>query len=152
MACLGMADLSHREARVLAVLAYHDGPGGCSPSLDRIAAECGMLRGRVAETLAALCVKGRLERTPGRSKGRGKGREPNRYRVDYKVPETRDCATELQRPGNRPLQRPGFPGREPEGNRKEEARDADNCRTPQLCTFDGKGCCVACGRDFSTED
>lgn len=151
---LGMRDLTHREARVLACIAFHDGPpDGACPSLDRIADECGMLRGRVAETIAALCRSGRLVRVPGKGRGRGQGRKSNRYHVIYSDPETRDGVTALQRPGNRALQRPGNPGREPEGAGRrgsEGEMDLDplwKCRAGGGCSWIGsdRETCPLCG-------
>ena len=124
LACLSMRDLTHREARVLACVAYHDGPGGAFPSLERIAEEAGMLRGRVVETLATLRRKGRLKSTPGKGKGRGKGREPSRYEVNYGDPEIRAGASDLHLPGKQALQRPGFPGWEQEEHGGESGAGA----------------------------
>ena len=76
LSVLGMRDLTHREARVLACIAYHDGPGGAFPSLDTLAEEAGMLRGRVAETIAALGRKGRLVRNPGKGRGAERAASP----------------------------------------------------------------------------
>ena len=122
---LGMADLTHREARVLTCIAYHDGPGGAFPSLDTLAEECGMLRGRVAETIAALGRKGRLVRTPGRGRGKGRGRETSRYAVIYSVPETRDFVTGLQRPGNRGFTASRKPGTGTGREQEERGGESD---------------------------
>ena len=107
---LGMRDLSHREARVLACIAFHDGPRGAWPSLERIASEAGMLRGRVVEAIAALCGKGRLVRVHGR--------HSNQYRVVYgdpvTGPETRASEGDSHWPGNRGSHWPGNPGGEQE--------------------------------------
>ena len=75
MVVLAMS-LFHRQARVLAVLAFHDGPGGASPSLARIAREAGLKhRARVAETVAELEDIGVLKRR--------RGKHANTYEVDY---------------------------------------------------------------------
>ena len=65
MAVLAMP-LSHRQARVLAVIANHDGPGGARPSLASIAREAGLKhRARAAEAVAELEELGVLKRQRG---------------------------------------------------------------------------------------
>ena len=44
LACLGMTDLTPSEAKVLAVIAWHDGNGKAWPSIERIAALAGGMR------------------------------------------------------------------------------------------------------------
>ncbi len=75
MAVLAMP-LSHRQARVLAVIANHDGPGGARPSLARIAREAGLKhRARAAETVAELEGLGVLKRR--------RGKHANTYEIIY---------------------------------------------------------------------
>ena len=96
MAVLAMP-LSHRQARVLAVLAFHDGPGGASPALARIAREAGLKhRARAAETVAELEGLGVLTRR--------RGKHANTYEVDYewhpqcpRKPDTEPAAPQCPR-------------------------------------------------------
>lgn len=75
MAVLAMP-LSHRQARVLAAIAFHDGEGGARPSLARIAREAGLKhRTRAADTVAELEGLGVLKRR--------RGKHANTYEVDY---------------------------------------------------------------------
>ena len=75
MAVLAMP-LSHRQARVLTVLAFHDGSGGANPSLARIAREAGLKhRARAAETVAELEKLGVLTRR--------RGKHANTYEINY---------------------------------------------------------------------
>ena len=68
--------LSHRQARVLAVIAYHDGPGGARPSLAKIACEAGLKhRARASETVGELVDLGVLKRRHGK--------HANTYEVIY---------------------------------------------------------------------
>lgn len=61
LAVQGMCELTHAERTVLSVIAWHDGRGGCWPSLERIAELAGgMHRSTVVEHRAELRRKGRL--------------------------------------------------------------------------------------------
>ena len=44
LAVLGMDDLTPTEIIVLTALSYHDGPGGCRPSIERLGGILGMNR------------------------------------------------------------------------------------------------------------
>lgn len=126
MAVLAMP-LSHRQARVLAVIANHDGPGGARPSLARIAREAGLKhRARAAETVAELENLGVLERQ--------RGKHANTYKVIYawrpQCPGTPDsetatpqCPVKPDSVGDAPIRHSvrdsrttvsAFPGHEPE--------------------------------------
>lgn len=66
MRCLSFPELTGNEVRVLAALAFHDGPGGCFPSDAAIALESGVrLRGSVVAARMGLRRKGRLRWTHG---------------------------------------------------------------------------------------
>ena len=77
MVCLKMA-LDHARARVLAVLAFHDGPGGASPSAATLADGASMTRSAVFKHLAALESLGVLIRR--------KGKTTNSYAINYAWP------------------------------------------------------------------
>ena len=151
---LGMRDLTHREARVLAVLAFHDGPAGAFPSVAALASESGMHRSRVFETLAELEAKGRLVRHAGRGRGRGWGRASSRYTIRYNVPETRDAVLPLQRPGFTVTAsrvsgtRKGSKGKE-EGQEAAGKRGSDGCKAGLDCPWLGRERerCPHCGAD-----
>ena len=57
-----MPDLTYRERIVLAELAAYDGPNGSFPSISRLAADLGMSRTAVNQSIAALQEKARLKR------------------------------------------------------------------------------------------
>ena len=79
LACLSKPGLTGREARVLAVLAYHDGRGGCWPSDDTIARGAGVgPRSSVAKARQGLRRKGWLRWTHGQ--------HVNRYEIAYGAP------------------------------------------------------------------
>ena len=80
MACFRMADLHPREQIILAIIAFHDGPGGAWPSLAKLAGEAKIARSTVADVVKSLKRKGRILVTRGRS--------TNRYRVAYFEPFT----------------------------------------------------------------
>ena len=80
MACFRMADLHPREQIILAIIAFHDGPGGAWPSLAKLAGEAKIARSTVADVVKSLKPKGRILVTRGRS--------TNRYRVAYDEPFT----------------------------------------------------------------
>ena len=75
LAIQAMRDLSHAERTVLSVVAWHDGPGGARPSLDRIAALAGMNRFQAGKHLKAIRRMGRIEWSHGR--------HVNEYKVLY---------------------------------------------------------------------
>ena len=79
MRCLGMDDLTPSEQKTLAAIAYHDGPGGCYPSLDRIAELLSLTRFDIARYIKALEKKGRLRR-------RRRPQETSEYEVVYADP------------------------------------------------------------------
>ena len=80
--CLGMADLTDRERKVLALIAYFDGRGGAFPSQQRIGEMAAMPRPTVNEVMQRLRAKGRLrwQRKHGNSRG------SNLYTVAYGAP------------------------------------------------------------------
>ena len=118
MAVLRIRGLTHAEARVLAVIAFHDGPPyGAIPSAARIGRECGGMAARtVLEHIAAMVRKGVLTAI--------KRQRTSRYVVHYAVapppPETR-------RPPEPELQFPDL--RE---TRKSENPDLRESRNPDL--------------------
>ena len=67
LAVQGMRELWHAERTVLSVLAWHDGPGGARPSIDRIAKLAGMSRFRVVDHLKSIRRKGRVDWVRGRT-------------------------------------------------------------------------------------
>jgi hypothetical protein len=78
------ARLGWRALRVLvAIAAYADKDGVAYPSLDRIAADTGILRLKVPDAVAELERAGFLRRL--RAGGRGK---TNRYQIIFDQPET----------------------------------------------------------------
>ena len=78
--CLGMSGVTPTERIVLAVLAYHDGPGGARPAAERIGELARISRSRVFEVLGDLESKGRIRRKQWRG--------ANRYTIAYGAPET----------------------------------------------------------------
>ena len=77
--CLAMPGLTGNEARVLAALAWHDGPGGSWPADDTIAEESGVrYRGSVFAARQGLKRKGRLDWTHGE--------HTNAYKIAYGKP------------------------------------------------------------------
>ena len=85
--CLSLPGLTGNEARVLAALAYHDGPGGCFPSDDLIVQESGLrYRGSVFKARQSLKEKRRLRWVHGR--------HVNEYEIAYGEAGEFDC------PGN----------------------------------------------------
>ena len=79
LACLSKPGLTGRERAVLAVLAYHDGRGGCWPSDDTIARGAGVRhRSAVVEARKGLQRKGWLRWTHGQ--------HVNRYEIAYGEP------------------------------------------------------------------
>ena len=79
MDVLRASSLTPMERIILAVLAYHDGPGGCYPAAATIADEAGIKRSSVFEYLNGLENKDVLVRQ--------KWKSTNRYTIKY------DCLT-----------------------------------------------------------
>lgn len=75
MACMGMSDLTPCERIVMAALAYHDGNGGCHPSMERLAGCAGMNRFTVNNHINGLVEKGRVVKQGGKT--------VNRYALHY---------------------------------------------------------------------
>ena len=61
LSVLRMTGLTPTEKNVLAVLAWHDGPGGCHPSIERLAGLLRTNRYAVADHLNSLKKKGRVD-------------------------------------------------------------------------------------------
>lgn len=59
---LGMDDLTHAEKCVMAALAYHDGKGGCYPSLPALSGHLSTKQWNVSAHLDKLEEKGRIKR------------------------------------------------------------------------------------------
>ena len=88
MSCFRMPGLTAREKIVLAIISFHDGPGGAWPSYQRIADEARCSRSVVGEAIRKLRLKGRLRIV--------KGRTTNRYVVAYHEPfDKSDCPEHL---------------------------------------------------------
>ena len=75
LACLGLPDVTAAEKNVLATLAWHDGPGGCYPSMATIAGLTGMHRMTVNKHIRNLEKKGRIVID--------NDQRPNRYTINY---------------------------------------------------------------------
>lgn len=65
-----LAKLSDRAARVYLILALHEGPGGCYPSLEEIAKLAGRDVATVKRGLEDLVDAGLVEKQPGGGRGR----------------------------------------------------------------------------------
>ena len=87
--CLSAPGLTDRESRVLAIIAYHDGPGGAWPSQKAIGERCGKSRSNVANIIKRLRVKGWLSTE---TKGRGV-----RYTVHYRQVTQCDTSPDVTR-------------------------------------------------------
>lgn len=85
LAVLGMDDLTPTEINVMAALAYHDGPGSCRPSIERLGGILGMNRFKVSNYLSAIREKGRID---WRKTQRG-----NEYTIFYAIPAVRKIHT-----------------------------------------------------------
>ena len=81
----GPSDLTPTEKNVMVALAYHDGPGGCRPTLDRLAALLGMNRFTVSDHLNNIRKKGYLWWR--------RGRYGNVYHIKYDNPAVREILT-----------------------------------------------------------
>ena len=107
--CLGMPGLTHAERNVLAVIAWHDGPGHAHPSIQMIADHCGMKRSTANDHIQALRKKGRLSMK--------KTARANVYTVEYFTPCCQENPDSINRPmlsGNSGECCQGFP----DSNRK----------------------------------
>ena len=137
MRVLALPGLTGNEVRVLAALAFHDGPGGAWPSDDTIAQESGVrLRGAVFAARKSLQEKGRLRWEHGR--------HTNHYRIAYGEPGEFHCPGNSESGANDTLSGKfgsHCPGN-PDMNRKEPRRSAagldaanirDLCEPPGAC-------------------
>ena len=82
---MAMSDLTPTEKNLLAVLAWHDGPGGCFPSIDTLADSTNANRYQVSDHIKSLEDKGRIRRQRWRS--------TNRYTIFYDNPTVGDFPT-----------------------------------------------------------
>ena len=172
LAIQAMRDLTHAERTVLTCIAWHDGPGGARPSLERIAELAGMRRSTVVEHVKAIIAKGRITAT--------RGRHTNTYTVWYgpaghcqgfpdgdgqghcqeipalhcqEFPDGNRKEPGASNSGKRPPDSPAPAGSgeaadEPEGKATAAAK-RKRCRSPELCTGipdDGPRCRI-CGAD-----
>ena len=60
LAVLSLADLTATEKNVMVALAFHDGPGGCKPSIERLAGILNIHRVTLYEHLKKIREKGYL--------------------------------------------------------------------------------------------
>ena len=97
LAVLSMDDLTPTEIIVLVALAFHDGPGGCRPSIDRLGGILGMNRFKVSNYLSAIREKGRI--------GWRKTQRRNEYTIFYSHPAVRKILTAETEEQNHPAVR-----------------------------------------------
>ena len=97
LSVLGMDDLTPTEIIVLTALSYHDGPGGCRPSIERLGGILGMNRFKVSNYLSAIREKGRID---WRKTQRG-----NEYSIFYDRPAVRKNLTAETEKENHPAVR-----------------------------------------------
>ena len=131
MAVLAMPGLSHAQARILAVIAFHDGPGGAHPTADTIGREAGGITSRTArEHIAKMVERGVLTKRKGQrgdhyspdydwSSDRRKTRQSENLRhddSDRPVARRSEPSTDDAQTGGRPVARPAD---SPPVNRKE---------------------------------
>ena len=83
LAVLGMDDLTHAERCVMAALAYHDGSGGCYPSITTLAYYLNTKHWNISAHLDRLEKKGRIRRH--------KTQRVNKYILFYDSP----CSQEI---------------------------------------------------------
>ena len=150
MQVLAMADLFHREARVLAAIAFHDGPGGAWVSDETLAREAGLNhRQAAAEVRKALRTKGRLTWKTGKT--------VNLYTVHYDCPahpDTENGSHCPDKPNSEPSATlsgsdlPHCPAH-PDTNRKEQegpAKEESACACGLALTV-ATSTCPACGME-----
>ena len=94
---LGMDDLTPTEINVLAALVYHDGPGGCRPSIERLDGILGMNRFKVQNYINSIRDKGRVDWR--------KGQRSNEYTIIYDRPAVRKILTAETEEENHPVVR-----------------------------------------------
>lgn len=87
---LGMGDLTPHEKIVLAALAYHDGPGGCYPSIQTVADYVNLHRATVTRHIRTMKKKGLLT-------SKRRGQKFNQYTINYGVPDVTPVATSEKR-------------------------------------------------------
>ena len=90
LSALRMTGLTPTEKNVLAVLAWHDGPGGCRPSIERLAGLLRTNRYAVADHLNSLKKKGRVDWKRGQS--------TNKYTIFYDILTVGDLPTVKENP------------------------------------------------------
>ena len=97
LSVLGMDDLTPTEIIVLTAVSYHDGPGGCRPSIERLGGLLGMNRFKISNYLSAIREKGRID---WRKTQRG-----NEYTIFYSHPAVRKILTAETEQENHPAVR-----------------------------------------------
>ena len=111
---LGDRGVSPSERIVLAAIAYHDGPGGARPGVDRLADVTGMGRRTLFTHLASLEAKERIERRQTRG--------TNRYRILARPEGAVPSISANLRRGNSAGYRHGLAGGEDGGGNSAEDR------------------------------
>ena len=86
LAVLGMADLTPHEKVVGAALAWHDGPGGCHPSILTVSELVNLHRATVTRHMRSMKKKGRLS-------SKRRGQKFNYYVINYGVPDVAPVVT-----------------------------------------------------------
>ena len=140
LSVLGMGDLTHAERTVLSVLAWHDGRGGCWPSLERIAELAVMKRSTAVGHLGTLRNKGRLSWRHGR--------HTNLYEIRYELGHCQEIP-DGENQGHCQEFPTGHCQEFPDGNGKEpEALPRKTCTMGATCGFRMKpnaDRCIVCG-------
>ena len=90
LSVLGIYDLTHAERCLMAALAYHDGPGGCHPSIERLAGILHIHRITLYEHLKKIRDKGYLQWEHGQS--------ANVYTLVYEPLTVRETQTLKENP------------------------------------------------------
>ena len=85
LSVLCLDDLTPTERLVMAALAYHDGPGGCKPGLERLAGILGFNRYKVNNYINDLVEKGRVQKQ--------RGQAANIYIINYDPSTVRESLT-----------------------------------------------------------
>ena len=128
LAVLGMDDLTHAERCLMAVLAWHDGDGGCFPGIPSLAYHLSTKHWNVSAHLDQLEKKGRIQRR--------KTQRKNEYTLFYdnpcsqEIPESRNdnpalkdslsCSQEIHGPA--PKESLKLTGRTGRTRRREEGK------------------------------